>query len=72
MAFACVAETYDGDVKRRASKQEILPSYLRRFAFARSYRPLLAKDAVDLLRSGTIGKISFTFIAPLTFLSFST
>jgi hypothetical protein len=50
----------------------VLPSYLRRFAFARSYRPLLAKDAVDLLRSGTIGKISFTFIAPLTFLSFST
>jgi hypothetical protein len=72
LAIMCVAETYDGEVKRRPSRQEILPSYLRRFAFARSYRPLLAKDAVDLLRSGTIGKISFTFIAPLTFLSFST
>lgn len=72
VAFICVAETYDGDVKRKASRQEILPSYLRRFAFARSYRPLLAKEAVDLLRSGTIGKISFTFIAPLIFLSFST
>lgn len=72
VAFLCVAETYDGEVKRRVTKQNILPSYLHRFAFARSYRPLLAKEAVDLLRSGTIGKISFTFIAPLTFLSFST
>jgi MFS family permease len=72
VAFVCVAETYDGEVKRKAARQDVLPSYLRRFAFARSYRPLLAKEAVDLVRSGTIGKISFTFIAPLTFLSFST
>ncbi|MDW5561765.1 MAG: hypothetical protein SA339_00955 [Methanomassiliicoccus sp.] len=72
LAILCVAETYDGEVKKKGPRANILPSYLRRFAFARSYRPYLAKESVDLLRSGTIGKISFTFIAPLTFLSFAT
>lgn len=71
-AILCVPRTFDGAIRKRPLRQDVLPAYLRRFAFARSYRPLLAKDAVDLLRSGTIGKISFTFIAPLTFLSFST
>ncbi len=72
LAVLCVPDTIEGGVKRRSLRQDILPSYLRRFAFARSYRPLLAKEAVDLLRSGTVGKISFTFIVPLTFLSFTT
>lgn len=72
LAFLCVAETYDGEVRRKSLRADLLPTYLRRFSFARSYRPYLAKESVDLLRSGTIGKISFTFIAPLTFLSFAT
>lgn len=73
LAVAFVAESYEGESGRKKGPQpDKLPSYLPRFAFARSYQPLLAKEFVDLLRSGTLGKMTFTFIAPLTFLSFTT
>jgi hypothetical protein len=56
LAFLCVAETYDGEVRRKSLRADLLPTYLRRFSFARSYRPYLAKELVDLLRSGTIAR----------------
>jgi hypothetical protein len=72
LAVLFVAESYEGEVRRKGPQTDMLPKYVPRFAFARSYQPLLAKEFVDLLRSGTLGKMTFTFIAPLTFLSFTT
>jgi hypothetical protein len=72
LAVLFVAESYEGEVRKKGPSTDLLPSYLPRFAFGRSYQPLLAKEFVDLLRSGTLGKMTFTFIAPLTFLSFTT
>ncbi|MBI0584525.1 MAG: hypothetical protein ISF22_09910 [Methanomassiliicoccus sp.] len=72
LAVVSVAETYEGGGGRKGNSTTLLPAYLRRLRVARSYRPLLAKEAVDILRSGTLGKMAFTFIAPLTFLSFTT
>jgi hypothetical protein len=72
IAILFVPETFETAVRKKGPSPDLLPSYLRRLAFTRSYRPLLAKEFVDLKRSGTIGKMAFTFIAPLTFLSFTT
>jgi MFS family permease len=72
VAVFFVAESYEGDVRRKGPREDVLPSYHSRFAFARSYQALMAKEFVDLRRSGTVGKMTFTFIAPLTILSFTT
>lgn len=69
LALALVREYYEGS---RTRVPELLPSYLPRFGFAGKYQPLLAKEFVDLVRSGTLWKMIFSFAAPLIFLSFST
>ncbi len=72
LAVSCVAESYEGEIKKKAAQTVLLPSYTQRFSLARSYQAILAKEFVDLKRSGTVGKMVFTFIAPLSFLSFTT
>lgn len=52
--------------------EDMLPSYMPRFSFLRKYQPYVAKEFVDLIRSGTLGKMVFSFAAPLVFLSLST
>lgn len=51
----------------RASAE--LPRLIERSAFARSLAPIVAKDLLDLRRSGTVGKLLLAFIFPLLFLS---
>lgn len=68
-AILLVRETANGGSHRF---EDVLPSYYPRFGFGRSYQSLLAKEFVDIVRSGTIGKMTFSFVAPLVFLSFST
>ncbi|MCK4456837.1 MAG: hypothetical protein KAW39_03775 [Thermoplasmata archaeon] len=48
-----------------------LPRMFEKLAFAKQYRHLLAKELVDLRRSGTITKMFFSFVTPLLFLSFT-
>jgi len=69
VAAAFVKESYEG---ARTRFKELLPSYLSRCSFVGGYQPLLAKEIVDLIRSGTISKIIFSFIAPLFFISLTT
>ncbi|MDD1767561.1 MAG: hypothetical protein LUQ27_03195 [Methanomassiliicoccales archaeon] len=68
-ATLLVRESLNGG---KSQHEEKFPDYYARLGFARSYRELLAKEFVDLVRSGTIGKMVFSFVAPLVFLSFST
>ncbi len=69
VAVLLVTERYEA---ARSTYVEILPRYLLRFRFLRGYRSLVAKEFVDLVRSGTIWKMTFSFIAPLVFLSLTT
>ena len=46
--------------------------YHQRMAWARSYRSLLAKDILDMRRSGAISKMLLAYVAPLVFLGFTT
>ncbi|MDD1768591.1 MAG: hypothetical protein LUQ55_01245 [Methanomassiliicoccales archaeon] len=69
LATLLVRESLNGGKSQYDDKY---PGYYSRFVFARSYQGLLAKEFVDLVRSGTIGKMVFSFVAPLVFLSFST
>ncbi|MGD0057186.1 MAG: hypothetical protein ABSB83_04945 [Methanomassiliicoccales archaeon] len=69
IATLLVKESMNGG---KSQYDEKYPGYYGKFAFARSYQGLLAKEFVDLVRSGTIGKMVFSFVAPLVFLTFST
>jgi len=69
VAVLLVTERYEA---AQSTYVEILPRYLFRFRFLRRYRSLVAKEFVDLVRSGTIWKMTFSFIAPLVFLSLTT
>lgn len=54
------------------SYPETLPRYLNRIPFFKGLsRTLAAKEFVDLRRSGTLAKMTFSFILPLLFLSFT-
>ncbi len=48
-----------------------LPRMFGKLSFAKQYRGLLAKELVDLRRSGTVTKMFFSFVTPLLFLSFT-
>ncbi len=54
------------------SVKERYLSYHRRLGWARSYRTLLAKDFLDMRRSGAISKMLLAYVAPLVFLGFTT
>lgn len=45
---------------------------LRRFRMFGKFRSVLAKEFVDIRRSGLVSKMVFAYLAPLTFLSLST
>ncbi len=51
--------------------KSVFSEFEGRFTFAKSYSTLVAKEFLDLKRSRTFGKIFFSFIVPLIFLSFS-
>jgi MFS family permease len=51
--------------------KSIFGEYEKKFEFAKSYSTLLAKEFLDLKRSRTFGKIFFSFVMPLIFLSFA-
>jgi len=51
--------------------EDELPGVDARLGIVRGYRVLLAKELVDLRRSGTIPKMFFSFVTPLLFLSFT-
>jgi hypothetical protein len=68
-AFALVA------IRMESSSQTypiVLPSYHLRIPFVKGLnRTLIAKELVDLRRSGTIAKMFFSLVLPLLFLSFT-
>ena len=55
------------------SYPDLLPRYHARMDWLKGMaRTLVAKEFVDLKRSGTVAKMSFSFVLPLLFLSFTT
>ena len=67
-AVALVPERYEPQAIR---SREELTRYATFFARFPQYGTLLAKEFVDLKRSGTFVKMFFSFVAPLLFLSFT-
>ncbi len=67
-ALLLVPEQYE---PRSSPAREELPRVDARLGLARAYRILLAKEFVDLKRSGTVAKMLFSFVTPLIFLSFT-
>jgi hypothetical protein len=57
---------------RRSQFDEIFVRYEARTQFAGKFSTLLAKEMVDIVRSGLLKKIGFAYVAPLLFLSFLT
>jgi len=68
MALALVRFRY---VSRDSKHETLLPKYMTRFRISGRYKELIGKEFVDLRRSGTVGKMFFSFILPLVFLSFT-
>jgi len=58
-------------VVRDVRHESILPRYIEMFKISRSYKEIVGKEFVDLKRSGTVGKMFFSFVLPLVFLSFT-
>ena len=56
--------------KHVKTKDELIEN-LRRFSFSKRYGVLLAKEVVDLKRSGLTTRVVFTYVIPLLFLSFT-
>ena len=55
------------------SHEDRLPSYYKRVRVLEGInRPLMAKELLDLRRSGIVAKMFFAFVLPLLFLSFTT
>jgi hypothetical protein len=53
--------------------EDLLPSYHKRIRIAEGLgRSMLAKELLDLRRSGIVAKMFFAFVLPLLFLSFTT
>ena len=67
-ALVLVPDQYE---PRSKPEGEELPGVDARLGIARGYRILLAKEFVDLKRSGTVAKMFFSFVTPLIFLSFT-
>ncbi|HYT01013.1 MAG TPA: hypothetical protein VEO20_10165 [Thermoplasmata archaeon] len=67
-ALAFVPDRYE---PRSGSVTEELPRMASRFGRFPRYGTLLAKEFVDLQRSGTYVKMFFSFVTPLLFLSFT-
>ncbi len=48
--------------------EEIIPM-AKKFSFAKDYSTLMAKDWIDLVRSGTLGPVVSAYVGPLVFLA---
>lgn len=57
---------------KRSSYVERYINYKQRLRLFRHYDSLLAKEMVDVVRSGMVSKMLFAYVAPLLFLSLST
>ncbi len=68
-ALVLVPDQYEP--RSAPAEEEALPGVDARLGIARGYRILLAKEFVDLKRSGTVAKMFFSFVTPLIFLSFT-
>jgi len=68
LALALVRFRY---VARESQYGTLLPGYMERFRISGGYKELVGKEFVDLRRSGTVGKMFFSFVLPLVFLSFT-
>ncbi len=68
-ALLLVPEQYEP--RSAPAEENELPDMDARLGFTRGYRTLLAKEIVDLKRSGTVAKMFFSFVTPLLFLSFT-
>src|SRR3990172_7441041 len=68
-ALLLVPEQYEP--RSAPAEEDDLPGMDARLGIVRGYRVLLAKEIVDLRRSGTVAKMFFSFVAPLLFLSFT-
>ena len=70
LAYALVEVRISVQSKEHA---DLLPSYYKRIRMAEGLRrTLMAKELLDLRRSGVVAKMFFAFILPLLFLSFTT
>jgi len=58
-------------VSRDVRYESLLPRYIERFRSSGKYQDIVGKEFVDIRRSGTIGKMFFSFVLPLVFLSFT-
>jgi len=67
-AVLLVPERYEPRASAATSQLPSMDARLRRFP---RYGTLLAKELVDLRRSGTYAKMFFSFVTPLLFLSFT-
>ena len=67
-ALALVSDQYE---PKDVHAEDELPGWDARLARFRQYRTLLAKELLDLKRSGTPIKMFFSFVTPLVFLSFT-
>ncbi len=68
VAIIMVPESFQG---REARHGRLYPRYFARFASFGSFQPYLAKEMVDLRRSGAVGRMVLSFVIPLTMLSFT-
>ena len=68
-ALLFVKQEYESS---KSQFEEIFMRYESRTHFAGKFRTLLAKEMVDVVRSGLLKKIGFAYVAPLLFLSFMT
>jgi hypothetical protein len=68
-ALLFVKQEYESS---KSQFEEIYVRYERRTQFAGKFATLLAKEMVDIVRSGLLKKIGFAYVAPLLFLSFMT
>lgn len=70
--FLAVMLVREAPLGGNSKVSESFPRVHARFRFARSFQSLLAKEYLDLARSGALGKMLLAYVAPLVFLSFTT
>ncbi|HVO78065.1 MAG TPA: hypothetical protein VMS79_04265 [Methanomassiliicoccales archaeon] len=71
-SFAAVALVAPEPLVASPRVSERYAEYDRSMGFFRSYRSLLAKDFLDMSRSGAASKMLLAYVAPLVFLGFTT
>ncbi len=70
--FLAIALVREAPLGNTPKVEESFPRLHSHFGFAKSYQSLLAKEYVDLARSGALSKMLLAYVAPLVFLSFTT